>query len=189
MKFLKRLWMITYVIVIPAVLLIFTLWIMGYFIKPYKVNDSWKYSKGVIYQIQGSRVNVRNYITDSFGVVVGYYDDYKGTGFCYPQLGEAFITLYNPNNIEEFLIQEWNPAFFKNEETKKTICKVIRISRSSVSFEYIIDGKKYEKCQVLPSNYKNKYPTLNKGQNYEVEYWVENPLRSIMHLDTNSNSN
>ena len=56
-------------------------------------------------------------------------------------------------------------------------------SHNVITFTCYIQGNKFNRLQVLPPNYKEQYPLLKEGQWYEVECWVENAQRAIIHLD------
>ncbi len=198
---LKKIGIFFYFVVIISTTFILFFWLIGLLYKPYKIDNSWVFSKGEIYCIKGDEVFIRNYITDSLGNVIGSNEDYMGIGFCNPILGEVFATAYNPKDPEQFITLDWRPTFFYNENRSLTLGTIITVDKeSSIFFEYTINGKKYKKCQLLRSKKdyeisKNKieYLTdnpdwsvisnLQVGQNFEVEYLIENPIRSVMHLD------
>ena len=106
-------------------------------------------------------------------------------------IGERFYLLYNPDDPQDAVIQRWKPVFLDNESRTMTIGKLTYITdvkfgtpEPCMSFEYPVGaGDTLRKMQGLPINYKTLFPDLTAGQNYEVEYWQENPKRAIIYLD------
>jgi hypothetical protein len=200
-KVMKKVAIFFYVIVLSAIIVLLYFWLVGLIYKPYKIDKSWVFSKGEISCIKGDEVYIRNYIIDSLRNVIGSNEDYMGIGFCNPILGEVFTTIYNPKDPEHFFTLDWRPTFFYNENRSLTLGTLITVYKnSSVVFEYSVKGKKYKKCQLLRSRKdyeesKNKIEylsdnpdlsvisNLKEGQNFEVEYLIENPMRSVIHLD------
>ena len=58
-------------------------------------------------------------------------------------------------------------------------------SLSSIYVEFVLvsDAEQNKYKQWLPPNYIKVYPNLKIGQLFEVEYWLDNPERAIIHLD------
>ncbi len=95
--------------------------------------------------------------------------------------------LNDPNQIE---ILYWHPCFLPNEPTFVTNAEIKLIQKANIlsklnniNFQYTFGDIQFERNQILPPNYKELYPDLKEGQTYEVECWVENPQRAIIHLD------
>lgn len=105
--------------------------------------------------------------------------------------GEKFTMRYQLNHPKRIRIDYWNPIFQENETTKRVKGTVVKRGNNnfgargydSIIYSFICDGKKMTKVQNLPPDYKEKYPDLKKGQIYEVEYLIGNPLHCVMHLD------
>ena len=78
----------------------------------------------------------------------------------------------------------------ENEDCTSFLTKVIRNgikedSLSSIYVEFVLvsDAEQNKYKQWLPPNYIKVYPNLKIGQLFEVEYWLDNPERAIIHLD------
>jgi hypothetical protein len=104
--------------------------------------------------------------------------------------GEKCFLRYNINNPNEVEIMYWKPIFLSDEYTTKANGQIDKIywfhwnsPKYAIRYTYIIDGVSVTREQVLPPNYKEQYPLLKEGQWYEVECWVENAQRAIIHLD------
>ncbi len=106
------------------------------------------------------------------------------------QEGEKCYLRYNEYQPDEAKVLAWRVTYLPDEVTFKVEGYIKRIywfsfSEPKHSFEYIyiIDGDEYFRAQTLPPHYKLVYPNLKVGQKFEVECWVDNPERAIMHLD------
>jgi hypothetical protein len=97
---------------------------------------------------------------------------------------EKFLISYDTINPSQSELLIEKPIFLDNERTKKTVGTIKFPNRNTVflEFEYYVDNVKFHKTQILEKN-KVKNPGFKKGEKYEVEYWEENPQRSIIHID------
>lgn len=101
-------------------------------------------------------------------------------------LGEKFRLEYNINKPSENRIFREFPVFEKNEKTNYVIGKLISYDSwffRSDNYEFWINDKVYTEGNYHNKELKIKHPNIKEGKLYLVEYWVENPKRSIMHLD------
>ncbi len=101
---------------------------------------------------------------------------------------EKYPLYYDSLNPENIKAEVWNPIFLPNEETVLVNGKIIRlfwagIGKYAISFSYYIGTEKIKRSQELPKDFKQIYPNLKEGQYYEVEAWVDDANRAVIHLD------
>jgi hypothetical protein len=108
--------------------------------------------------------------------------------FYYPSyvLGEKFVVFYDSLRPSNYSLEITRPIFAENERVKKVSGKVIELTSYDCKFKYLyeVDNIIYShsRSQYL-GNYQNKFPFFKIGGEYEVEYWVDNPLRAIIYPD------
>jgi hypothetical protein len=112
-------------------------------------------------------------------------------------IGEKFIVVYEEKKPSNNIVLRYSPVFLDSEfnflkQTKGKITDDIHkfnfsnnqyIPNYGIEFEYIVNGRKFVKSQSLPRDFKQNFPSIEKGMEFEVEYWLENPQRAIIHLD------
>ena len=85
---------------------------------------------------------------------------YETHDICYESfiIGDKFIIGYNKKNPKENGVFLSKPIFLKNEETIKSLGKVLGVSRlgEKLTFSYYYQGNEYKRTQRLPSNNKLK---------------------------------
>ncbi len=108
--------------------------------------------------------------------------------------GEKFKIKYEKTDPTKNIILKYDPVFVSGEKTKSaegTITRLYQFNwlvnqeqpKEGVEFEYVVKDKVMKKSQVLPPKYKSQFPDLKEGKAYTVEYWEQNPERSIIHLN------
>lgn len=98
-------------------------------------------------------------------------------------VNEKYIIKVNSKKPDHYSVVGWKPVFTKDEMTKVGVCKITSIIKKAnplVLFEYSVNGVSYKRGQFLPDL---TYSELKEGSLYEVEYWVDNPQRAIIHID------
>lgn len=178
-KFLKEL--------IVALLLVFTLGITIYKIISYQDSKYWNSvdKEQTIASVTGytsgpkaSGSAVATYIVNDKEYSVSIEE-----GYVY---GEKFQLEYNRDNPSENKIYREFPVFQKDESTNYVLGKLISydswIFRDMV-YRFWIEDRFYEQGQYQEKDSNEKYPKVEEGQLFVVEYWVDNPKRSIIHLD------
>ena len=201
MTFLKKMWTVTYVILITIVFLSLFFWIIQFFLKSSQPNDTWIKSYCQISKIlpkNGPNVHVYYWVKDSNGNSKIVLDQYAPSlGLSTPIIGEVFPIIYDPNNINEFDVFSWKPSFLTNEKTKLTVGSISRApyqvnfggkseirSTHCIEFKFLVNGKNYIKVQRLQPIFIETYPLkIKKGDKFSVEYLPEVPLRAIIRLD------
>jgi hypothetical protein len=109
-------------------------------------------------------------------------------------IGEKFEIKYDKNKPSNSFVVSCKPVFLENEYSFIVNGEITRLYSSSwgggvkpssysIEFEFFIGDEKIIKAQRLPPDYQTQFPNLMEGQFYEVEYWLENPQRAIIHLD------
>lgn len=126
------------------------------------------------------RVSVFEYIVnDNTHDFWGYYNNSL-------VIGDKFKLVYEKDKPGKSLILLDNPIFLETEETRLTHGKIVDIqyfNKKSIDFEYEVDGLIYSRTQVLPEDFENLFPDLEIGKNYNVNYLIDNPRRSIIYLE------
>ena len=100
--------------------------------------------------------------------------------------GEKFQLEYNQDNPSESKIYRDLPVFQKDESTNYTIGRLISYDSwffRDMVYKFWIENRFYGKCQYQENDSSSRYPNVKEGQLFVVEYWLENPKRSIIHLD------
>jgi|GEM_PF-7051348 len=109
--------------------------------------------------------------------------------------GEKFMLQYDeldPGNNEESSNMELlysQPVFLTGERTAYTWGELLRTGEYNnvLSYTYRIDGvdKDYHRTLYLPDGdiVKNHPQLLEPGAKFVVEYWLDNPKRSILYID------
>ncbi len=160
------------------------------------VYNSWNNGTGILTQTElgkGSSSWFKYYYNGKFYEGVGVNSIYT---YGYIEQ-EKYAIKINPKNPSEFYILGWKPFFAEDEKRKITIGEIKRVfnplktlgntkgkSTYCVTYIYIDSIKRYHKReQDLPPDYNPKKDSLKVGQFYEVEYWIENPQRAVIHLD------
>jgi hypothetical protein len=104
-----------------------------------------------------------------------------GPGIKYLSPGEKFKVYYDCNNPYRNTLVTDSPLFLPEESVGCTTGKIVKCSTGSntkITFEYEVNGKSYRKIQVFDGFY-----SLQKSASFEVDYWTENPQRSILTLN------
>tara|TARA_B100000809_G_scaffold95683_1_gene94335 strand:+ start:362 stop:988 length:627 start_codon:yes stop_codon:yes gene_type:complete len=100
--------------------------------------------------------------------------------------GDKFKVEYRIKNHKDSKVLRDYPLFVEGENTKLVIGKLITYNSSifrSSKFDYWVDKKKYERRQYEKENSKELYPNVEEGQLFVIEYWKQDPRRSIIYLD------
>ena len=64
-----------------------------------------------------------------------------------------------------------------------TIISIHSFHKHYVLFSYSFNNHEYRRTQVIPKKFKEKYPDLKAGLNYQVELLTEDPRRAVINLD------
>ena len=108
--------------------------------------------------------------------------------------GEYYLLKVNPSEPNEYWPLDWQPLFLEGEEfatTDTTKVKPIKpwffskdrfFNTRQVFFTYIVNGKHYERRQVLPPAYENEYGEIGPTRKYTVKYSSQYPQRAILIL-------
>lgn len=129
-----------------------------------------------------------------------YYEEYSMLSTNCPVLGSKFWLKINPKFPKKYIPLDWKPVFTIDESTnftKGTVKKIFgkwvgenatgintdSLSKNGITYCYKIENENYQEYQMLPPNYKSLFSKLQIGQEYEVEYLIDNPERAIIHLD------
>lgn len=97
-------------------------------------------------------------------------------------VGDKYKVKYDKSNPEKHLLLETKPVFLETEKTGivvGTVNHLIKIGKNKLGFIYEVNGIEYERFQLYN---KNKF-TPEKGEQYQVKYWRQNPQRAIIQLD------
>lgn len=120
------------------------------------------------------------------------FDDYKGETYkfpgprCFDGLGAKYIIIYDSLNPYINKLDWTRPVFLSSEKTKTMMCSITKDYKSSmkykteIHFKYSVNGVGYESTDLIEP-LKNQI-IIKKGEQVEVEYWVENPQRARLHL-------
>lgn len=164
--------------------------------RKYKVDNSWVKSNGTLCVISRGGRGAASKFKYSFNdqEYVGY-SSYNVSVF-HNIPGEKFSILINSKKPDDYIPIEWEPMFIQGERTSFTRGFIVSIendyklvfgdslvSSHEVIFAYETVAGKYERGQALSPRYTDLYPALGAGDIYEIEYFVENPQRAIIHLD------
>lgn len=100
-------------------------------------------------------------------------------------LGDKFELVYDtiyPEGVRKLLA--YKPVFLKDEKTGFTIGEVSFAKKSDYLFvfKYKVNAIKHERIQFLENEVRT-FRSLSKGGVYMVEYWLDNPQRSILYYD------
>ncbi len=101
-------------------------------------------------------------------------------------INEMYILKVNPQKPDHYKVVAWQPMFSKDEKTNIGTCNITSVNTGNypmVFFEYTIGGSNYRRAQYLVPDYQKLYPNLKAGDQYEIEYWMDNPQRAIIHLN------
>jgi hypothetical protein len=119
--------------------------------------------------------------------------EYKVNGMTYRYIGngvtdvigDKYDLMYDSLRPNVSKINFRKPVFLKDEQTSIAVGRISQYSGLSdsisdyyISISYTVNGKDYIKSL-------NNYEKITVARDYEfqVEYWVENPKRSIIHFD------
>jgi hypothetical protein len=101
-------------------------------------------------------------------------------------IGKKYSVTYDSNNPDNNKLNKNEPIFTKDQLTQVTVATITDIQTeifskkpTDVIFVYSVNGQKYDTYQYYDNNKNN----VNVGDNYEVEYLVDNPVVAIIHLD------
>ncbi len=105
-------------------------------------------------------------------------------------LGEKYTMRYKLSDPEDIEIDYWHPVFLEGEKTHKFKAVIEKVHKKSiwdptpfVTFSFDVRGTHFRRLVYLPKNYEDLYPDLKSGQYYDVECWVEDINRIVLHLD------
>jgi hypothetical protein len=100
-------------------------------------------------------------------------------------LGDKFVLLYDSLKPSKYSLITKSPLFLQNENTRKVTGKVVEVSSVDCKFKYSyeLDSGVYNHTRYQQLDYKKKYSDVKVGNEYLVEYWVDNPLRAIIYPD------
>lgn len=104
-------------------------------------------------------------------------------GYC---KGDKYIVKYDSTNPKWYIVLEDKPLFLKDEKTGWDIGTIGGRMRSDdyiLGFSYFVGGKKFDRCQIMSKPVQD-YPGLQKDAKYKIRYWLENPQRAILYLDS-----
>ncbi len=112
---------------------------------------------------------------------------YTSSSSGYDVIGTKYLIEYECSDPGKSNLLFHEPVFAKNEETIICVGEITRFlkldKKHKFKFEYILDGESYKTWQILPPDYRTRYPQLAKGQKFEVEVWKKNYNRAILHLE------
>lgn len=106
----------------------------------------------------------------------------------YMVIGYKCILEYDSLDPNQFLLHREKPLFLAGEQTVFSVGDVSEIGGGSYAFHYkaIINGKEKEIGNYQNLNWGESVKShleLKKYAKFVVEYWKENPRRSILYLD------
>ncbi|MCH4554132.1 hypothetical protein [Aestuariibaculum lutulentum] len=178
-KFLKEL--------IVALLLVFTLGITIYKIKSHQDNKYWDSvdKEQTITTVTGytsgpkaSGSAVATYIVNDKEYSVSIEESYV--------YEEKFQLEYNRDNPSENKIYRELPVFQEGELVNYTVGKLVSYNSwffRNMVYKFWIEDRFYVEGQYQEEDSNTKYTNVEEGQLFVVEYWLDNPKRSIIHLD------
>ena len=164
----------------------------------YTITPQWIVVMGTISKIEGGEgyTPFFSYNVNEKSFDCSSYKDFSTTGFI---AREKYMLNVNNQHPECYVPLDWTPLFTGDERRKKAIATIVRVwkfkykvffspieaiqSRYEEMFRYSVNGEEHERGQHLPPNFDAKNSSVKKGGSYEVEYWVDNPQRAIIHLD------
>lgn len=97
-------------------------------------------------------------------------------------IGEKYQVEYDIEDPNKSIVIKSKPVFLEDEKVNLTsgiVNSLSSIGNSRLSYRYTVEGIVYKKSQWYDSNFF----TPKKEEQYEVEYWQQNPQRAIIHLD------
>lgn len=145
----------------------------------YEKRLKYSYARIIQLNVPGSNesYDVLRYCIDSnvYTTRVRYVEGYV--------LGDVFVIEYDsldPAHIRHTLT--YKPVFLDKEKRGFTIAKVVVINknRRDFGFDYTVNCIKHRRYQYLEKVAKY-YPILSKNALYLIEYWFDNPQRSIIY--------
>lgn len=94
-------------------------------------------------------------------------------------IGDKYEVEYEKEHPHTHNVLETQMLFLRSEYTKKEVATISYLgSIKSLGYWFIVNGTEYIRFQVFD---ENKYsPKI--GDEFEVEYLVDNPQRAIIHL-------
>ena len=103
-------------------------------------------------------------------------------------IGSKYKFAYDSLHPRKSGIPEYNHPLFLPSEKTAVIGGTITVAWPTgceYEFSNPLNGEKktYLRIQYYDKSIAEKYPDLKTGDQFEVEYLVSNPIRSIMHFD------
>jgi hypothetical protein len=154
------------------------------------INISFFYSfkKPVIKQpikTYASIVQFKNVGADAVYQYIVNDKSYQFWGYSNPSLvlGDRFEMIYDKSNPKKNKLLAHRPIFTKDEQTsiiRGRVTKIVRINKE-MYFQYVVNGFLYTRIQKIERPKKWNDLVFKLGNEYKVEYWVENPRRAIIH--------
>jgi hypothetical protein len=98
-------------------------------------------------------------------------------------LGDRFELIYDKSNPKKNKLLAHRPIFTKEEQSSTTRGRVTKIVRPSnvLYFQYVVNGFLYTRIQKIERPKKWSDLVFKTGNEYAIEYWVDNPRRAIIH--------
>ncbi|WP_421750705.1 hypothetical protein [Croceimicrobium sp.] len=110
-------------------------------------------------------------------------EEHGGSKDAFTIIGEKYHGVYDQQDCENFRIDYNRPLFLPKEKTNIVLGRILNVRESTIFYEIRVEGTKYEKLQFMEEGYREKYPEIDKGADFPVEYWLRNPQRSIMRFN------
>ena len=116
------------------------------------------------------------------------YTGFAGIGFDGNCVGDVYEILVNPDDFEEIYLLDHRPLFLKGEVVEETIGSLLNTANITIEgkhkeafirFAYTVNGRKYRRVQMVKVPIDSPL-TLQKGMQFRVRYWLEDPQRSIL---------
>ncbi len=162
------------------------------FDRNYVIDSSWEDGIGTLTETKTGKIGTSKFEYTYDGKLYNFKSRLYFNGFRYTK-GEKYLLKINPAMPDHFLPVMWSPLFLKDEITAKTWAKLGNIHSEWMGefkckcyyfvYDYNVNSSSYVRIHYLAPDYQKTYGQLEKGSKFEVEYWLENPQRAIIHLD------
>lgn len=105
-------------------------------------------------------------------------------------IGEKYMAYYDSLDCDNLSIDWTRPLFLEDELTEMSMGEIVLsissgILQPMVKFEYQVDGINYRQVQYMEDDFDKINPQIKEGATFQVEYWLQNPQRSIMRFEGN----
>lgn len=148
-------------------------------------RSKWKKTIGYVVARTYGRVGTRIFKYKVDGVV---YESRGEQGLRGETLGDAYEILYNPRNPEKIYVLDHRPVFLEHEQTNFTEGVIVgNVGTSQYrnylnlypKYKYFAQGRKFIRAQQIQIPVDSSIH-IEKGMKFRVQYWVQNPQRSIL---------